>query len=210
MGKKQDQNCGDKAMAGNTESDGGRRGGWRKAVWGTAVFLWLLPLVAMQFTAEVNWDETDFIVWGVILSAAAGTYELAARMTRNSAYRIAVGIAIVAAFLLVWINGAVGIIGSEANPANLMYFGVLAVGVIGTLIARFRPHGMGRALFAMATAQMLIPVIALITWSPDVTSWGAAGVVGVFFLNAAFAMLFVGSALMFRRATNVRLERGAV
>jgi len=42
----------------------------------------------------------------------------------------------------------------------LMYIGVLAVGIIGALIARFQPHGMARALFATALAQMLVAVIA--------------------------------------------------
>jgi len=195
-------------MAGNTESDGGRRGGWRKAVWGTAAFLWLLPLVAMQFTAEVNWAET--VAYGVMLLAAAGTYELIlALRTRNSAYRAAGGVALAAAFLLVWVNGAVGIIGNEGQPANLMYFGVFAVGIIGAAIVRFQPHGMARALFATALAQMLIPLIALIIWQSQI-SWGGAGMLGVFGLNAFFATLFVGSALLFRRAANVRPERAAV
>jgi hypothetical protein len=39
---------------------------------------------------------------------------------------------------------------------------VLAVGLIGAIIACFRPHGMARALFATALAQALVAVIALI------------------------------------------------
>ena len=35
-----------------------------------------------------------------------------------------------AAFLLIWINLAVGIIGSEDNPANLMYGAVLLLGLV--------------------------------------------------------------------------------
>lgn len=86
----------------------GRRGGqWRTAVWAVAGFLLLLPALAMQVTGEVSWDETDFIVWGVMLAIAAGTYELAARLSRNTAYRAAVGVAVVAGFLLVWVNLAV-------------------------------------------------------------------------------------------------------
>ncbi len=197
---------GGKTMTENTQNGGGRRGSWRKAVWGTAAFLWLLPLVAMQFTAEVNLAET--IAYGVILLAAAVTYELAlALRTRNSVYQIAAGVALVAAFLLGWVNGAVGIIGNEGQPANLMYGAVFAVGLIGSLMARFKPRGMARTLFAAAVAQMLVPVIALIIW-PQV-SWGAAGMLGVFALNAFFVMLFVGSALLFSRAANVRPERGA-
>jgi hypothetical protein len=193
-------------MAGNTESDGGRRGRWRTAVWGTAAFLWLVPLVAMQVTPEVNLAET--VAYGVMLLAAAGTYELAlALRTRDSAYRVAAGVALVAAFLLGWVNGAVGIIGSENQAANSMYAGVIAVGVIGAVLARFRPRGLSRVLLVVALAQALVPVIALIIW-PQV-SWGAAGISGVFALNAFFAMPFVGSAWMFHRAANVRPERAA-
>jgi len=197
---------GGKTMAGITENGRGRRGGWRKAVWGTAAFLWLLPLVAMQFTTEVNLVET--VAYGVILSAAAGTYELAlALRTRDSAYQIAAGVALAAAFLLGWVNGAVGIIGNEGQPANLMYSGVIGVGLIGALVARFRPRGLSRVLIVVAVAQALVPVIALIMW-PQV-SWGAAGMMGVFVLNAFFVLLFAGSALLFRRAANVRPELGA-
>src|SRR5688572_14590172 len=125
------------AMAGNMESVGGWRGSrWRIALWGTAALILLLPLVAMQFTHEVVWDETDFIVFGAMLAVACGTFELAARMTGNILYRAGVGVAVAAAFILVWINLAVGIIGSEDNPANLMYGGVLAVAIAGAKIGR--------------------------------------------------------------------------
>ena len=125
-------------------------------------FILLLPLLAMQFTDEVVWDLADFAVAGVLLFGAGLTYELVARKGGTIAYRAAVGVAVAAALLLVWMNLAVGLIGTEDNPANLMYVGVLAVGIIGAVIARFQPHGMARALFATALAQMLVPVIALI------------------------------------------------
>ena len=72
-----------------------------------------------------------------------------------------------------------------------MYFGVLAVGVIGAIVARLQSSGMARALFATALAQALVPVIALIVWPPQIARWGAAGVVGVFLLNVFFVLLFV-------------------
>jgi hypothetical protein len=129
------------------------------------------------------------------------TFDLAVRMTPNTAYHAAAGLALTAALILVWVNGAVGLIGSEDNPANLLYGGVLAVGIIGAGIARFRPHGMARALFATALAQALVPVIALTIGKPQVTSAEALlGILGVLGLNAFFILLFVGSALLFRRA----------
>ena len=175
----------------------------RLIVWAVVVALILLiPLVAMQFTSEVNWTLSDFVFAGALLFGTGLTYELVARKAGGIAYRAAVGVALAAAFLLVWINGAVGIIGNEDNPANLMYGGVLAVGSIGAMIARFQPQGMARALFATALAQMLVPVIALIVWRPSLDD--APGIVGVFMLNAFFVMLFVVSALFFRRAARER------
>ncbi len=158
----------------------------------------LLPLIAMQYTDEVVWDLADFVVAGVLLFGTGLAYELMARKGGTVAYRAAVGIALATVFLLVWVNGAVGIIGSENNDANLMYFGVISIGIIGAIIARLQPLGMARALFVTALAQALVPVIALTIWQP--TSWGAAGMFGVFVLNAFFVMLLVGSALLFKRA----------
>lgn len=163
-------------------------------------FILLLPLVAMQFTDEVAWDLADFVAAGALLLGTGFTYELVARKRSNIAYRAGVGIALAAALLLVWANLAVGIIGSEDNPANLLYVGVLAFGLIGAVIARLEPRGMARALFATALAQGLVPVMALIIWRPLATS----GVLGLFGVNAFFAMLFVGSALCFRRAVRER------
>ena len=90
-------------------------------------FILLLPLFAMQITDEVAWDLADFAIAGALLFGTGVAYELLARKAGIIAYRAAVGVALAAALLLVWMNLAVGIIGSEDNPANLMYVGVLAV-----------------------------------------------------------------------------------
>jgi len=63
----------------------------------------------------------DFAVFGALLLGVGVTFELAARKTGNIVYRSAVGVALAAAFILVWVNGSVGVIGSEDNDANLMY-----------------------------------------------------------------------------------------
>ena len=181
----------------------------RLIVWAAVVGLILLvPFLAMQFhwqvpdpgspaLEEVNWDLFDFVFAGTLLFGSAVTYELIARKGGTTAYRAAVGIACAAGLVLVWINAAVGIIGSEDNPANLLYFGVLAVGFIGAFIARFQPRPMARALFTTALAQALVPVIALIIWRPDFSP----GVVAVFILNVFFVALWVVSALLFRHAS---------
>jgi hypothetical protein len=193
-------------MAGNTENGDGRGRLWRIAPWAIAALILLLPLVAMQFTDEVVWDANDFAVIGAMLFGACGAYELAARTTGNIAYRAAVGVAVVAAFILIWINLAVGIIGSEGNPANLMYGGVLAVGILGALIVRFQPHGMARALAATALAQGLVGVIALIAGLGSTeANWPGA----VVFLTGFFAALWLVSAWLFRKAAQEQASADA-
>jgi hypothetical protein len=141
--------------------------------------------------------------------------------TENSvgtAYRVATGVAVAAALVLFWITAAASIIGD--GPVNLMYLGVLAIGFVGTFIARFQPRGMALALFATAIAQMFVPVIALVIWK---AGWQDLlidpnsphppfhpGIAPVFGLNAVFAMLWVVSAWLFRKAARGRPEPGAV
>jgi hypothetical protein len=180
----------------------------RLLLWAVVVGLILLvPLLAMQLNwnvpdpgspahETVNWSVFDFVVAGILLFGSALTYEVIAAKGGNTAYRAAVGIACGAGLLLVWLNLAVGLIGSEDNPANVMYIGVLVVGLVGAGLARLAPRGMARALFATAVAQALVPLIALTIWRPPIVS-GVAQVLGV---NALFVALWVVSALLFRQA----------
>ena len=180
-------------MSGNVGNDSGwRRNRWRIVGWCTAVILLLLPLIAMQFTDEVDWNVADFIVFGAMLLVAGGAFEMATRLSSNQAYRAASGVALAAAFILIWVNLAVGIIGNEENPANLMCFGVLAIAFVGVVIARFQPNGMARAMVATAIAQALVAVIALFT-----------GLGYTFVITGGFVAMWLTSAWLFRKS---RLE----
>ncbi len=162
-------------------------------------FLLLVPLVAMLFTDEVAWGPLDFAVAGVLLFSAGLTYEWSRRRRARSCTESPSA----------WRSGprssspgpnlAAELIGDEGSPANLLCGGVVAVGVVGALIARLQPQGMAQTLFAMALAQALVPLIAVIVWRHSVTSREEAlRVLGV---TAFFVTLFVGSALLFRRAS---------
>jgi len=126
-------------------------------------------------------------------------------MTLHKPYRLAVGVALAAALLLVWLSLGVGIIGADGDPANAMYFGVLAVGIVGALIARFRSAGMARALFATAVAQALVFLIALGAGLGEPYS----GPLELLCLNGFFIAMFLGSAWLFQQAARGRLERRA-
>lgn len=127
-------------------------------------------------------------------------------MRQKNAYRTAIGLAFLAAFLIVWMNLAVGIIGEPDDLANLMYVGVLGIGAVGALVGRFRPGAMAHAMFAMAGAQVLIAAITLIARlgiPPGEPRW-------VLIVNGLFFALCLGSALLFRRAQSTRNEEDLV
>lgn len=86
--------------------------------------LLLIPLAAMISKADGwAWNATDFIVWWVLIAGTVLAYKFVASKAGSVTYRVAAGVGLGAGFILVWINGAVGLIGSEGNPANLMYGG---------------------------------------------------------------------------------------
>lgn len=172
----------------------------RLMVWALGIAaLLMIPLIAMQLTNEVNWDFFDFAVMAGVLSFIGITYEFVARRSEQSIYRAAFAIALIGAFLLFWVNAAVGIIGNEGQSVNILYNAVLLVGIAGSLISRFKPQGMSRALFLAAFIQLLVPTVALLIWPPPTISW-SPGVLPVFMLTAFFAVLFGVSGLLFKRS----------
>ncbi len=201
---------GGKTAAGKTQNGHRRRGSlWKRPAWITALIL-LIPVLGNHFVDGWKWNLGAFIVVGILLFGTSLTYELVTRNADTIEHRAAVGIALATALLLVWMNAVwmsdASEIAGKDNPANAMYFGVPIVGIVGAAIARLRPNGMARALFAMAIAQALVTVIVLIIWLPQITSW-APPVVRMFGLNVFFALLFVGSAFKeYRRGLSFRFE----
>ena len=168
------------------------------------VLLLLVPLLAMQFTPEVNWSPMDFAVGGALLFIAGMSWTLLSAKSTAAAYRLAAAIAVATALLLVWGNLAVGLIGSEQNPANLMYAGVIGVAIIGALAARGRASGLSRALFATALAQALVAVIAL---AGGLGADESPGRLGILILNGGFVALFALSGWLFARAAHRQADK---
>jgi hypothetical protein len=79
---------------------------WIAAV--TALIL-MVPLIAMQFTSDVDWDINDFVIIGVLLFGMGSLFVLAARKVRRTSRRIALGIVFALAVLYLWAELAVGI-----------------------------------------------------------------------------------------------------
>jgi hypothetical protein len=134
---------------------------WRIAGWSIPAMLLLLPLVAMQFTEEVNWTAEDFVFAAVLFGSVGLAFELIVRKSGSLAYRFGAIGAVVATFLTIWVNGAVGMIGSEGNPYNFLFLGVPFVALLGAILARFKARGMAAATTAAAAVQAALGLYGL-------------------------------------------------
>ncbi|HEY7811400.1 MAG TPA: hypothetical protein VIA98_13610 [Allosphingosinicella sp.] len=176
-------------MSAGTLNDGGRGGSWvRVVLWGGAAALLALPAVAMQFTGEVNWTASDFVFAAAMIGGVGLLAEGAVRMSGNGSYRAGAAFALLAAFLTIWANGAVGMIGSEDNGYNLLFLGVVAAALLGAVVARFRAGGMA---IAMLLAGLGHGGVALGGYAADPK--GAT-------FSLAFVLLWLLSAALFRNA----------
>jgi hypothetical protein len=172
---------------------GGRR--WRRAALGLGGGTVLLALGLRQFVGEPWWIDL-MAQSGMLLGGLGLVSEVVVRASLGTAYRLALGMAAGASILLVVANGAVGIIGSEDNPANLMYVAVIAVGVVGASVVRFGAGGMARVLVGMALVQAAVATIAIVAGMGG----SASSTFELVAINGAFVATFAGSAMLFARA----------
>ena len=158
-----------------------------------------VPALAMAFNLAipdpgsgdrdgVNWGPMDFAIIGVLVLASGLLFEYAIARARSTAHRLAVGIAVLAGFGLVWVNLAVGFM--DVEPANLMYGLVLVVALIGAGIARFEPREASIAMFATAAAHAVVAAIGLIAHLGPTLPADAFWIAG-----------WIASALLFRQAS---------
>ena len=193
----------------NIHGGGRRRSIWKGPACITALIL-SIPLLRGLYVSGWDWDVRVFLLVGAVgtlLFSMGLACQMVIRKLGTTVYRVAVGVALVAAFGLVWGNFVQA--ADDVNPAAMMYLAVPLVGIIAAARARFRPDGMARALFVTALAQAVVLAIVLLVRNPGVTPWTAAVLRG-FGGNAVFFMLFVGSALLFRKAACDGVMTGSV
>ena len=109
------------------------------------------------------------------------------------AYRAAVGIALLAAAMLVWLVMGVGVLGADGDDIDRIFTGVLAVGFIGAILGR-SPRGLANAMFATAAAQALVIVMALNAGLQNSPVSSVYEIVGV---NGMFVAMFGASGVLF-------------
>lgn len=76
-----------------------------------ALCVLLVPLAAMQFSDEVDWSLSDFIIAGALLVGTGFVFEFIVRKITNPRRRLIFGIMLIFFFLLIWADLAVGIFG---------------------------------------------------------------------------------------------------
>ncbi|HEX8225762.1 MAG TPA: hypothetical protein VF605_18290 [Allosphingosinicella sp.] len=165
--------------------------GLRIAVWGGAAAVMLAAAAASRLSDQMQWGTGDFVLVGAILLAGCGLFELLMRRTDSWAYRAGAAVALAAALLTFLAAGAVGLVGSDDEPANAVYLGVIALAAAGAAVARLRPGGMVRAMTAAAAANLLAGIAGAIL-VPDLR--------GALLATALFTPMWLLSAWLFAKA----------
>ena len=160
-----------------------------------ALGLLMVPLVASRVVEGWNWGPGAFVFTYVLFFGTGMAYALIARQMNAWTYKTAVGLALVAAFVLGW--AAMVHMSETENPVNLLYFGVLAVGAVGAGLARLEARGMARVLFGMAASLAVAWVITQVLSSD--TPAGPVWNIGV--MHGGFVLLFALAGLLFRHAS---------
>jgi len=129
-------------------------------IWGGAALILLTLWSVMRLTGQGDWTAFDYVVAALLLGSVCAGLELAMHLSKSWAYRLAAIMTVGGGFLMVWANLAVGIIGNEGNPQNLIFYAVLLIGLAGALYTRFDPKGLKWTLRTMAAAQLAVFLIA--------------------------------------------------
>ena len=162
-----------------------------------ALAVLMAPVVASQVVEGWNWPPRAFVFVYILFFGTGMAYALIARKMGAWSYKAGVGVALVAGFALGWSNMVH--VADSHNPANLWYYSVLAVGVVGALLARLDARGLARTLFAMAATLALIAVTLPSGAPPYMARNMAIG-------HGVFVALFTASGLLFRHASLAGLK----
>ncbi|MBZ0182205.1 MAG: hypothetical protein K8F60_07090 [Melioribacteraceae bacterium] len=166
----------------------------------------IIPLTGMLLSAGVNWGFFDFIFAWVLLFSAGFTYKYIASRKSNTKYKAALAIAVFTSLFIVWSNLAVGIIGSEDNPVNLIYFVMLFAVIIGGVAVKFHPKGLSILMFAAAAAHGLIPFIAFVLIGAENIERFTREMNVLIGIHLFIIMLWTISGLLFRYSAQDKLK----
>ncbi len=162
-----------------------------------ALIIWVPRLFTPAEQRQGNWVEV--ITLTVFFTAIAGLL-ITLIFTRKApaSFKLACALGILPVILISWINGAVGIIGAEENPANLLFVGVFAAGLLPAVRSGFSPDGLSRAMLAAAAAQLTAAVIVALLAGFSHSIKMAAGMLAV---NGCFAAIWAAAYVLLQRTS---------
>lgn len=185
-------------MTATTQRNGWARSLWRLLLWALPTALLITPAVMMQQAVDGwLWTPFDFAFAAVLLYGTTGLIDLAIARGGGTAYRLGASLAVLVSFLLIWVNGAVGIIGNEDNPANLVFLGIVLVAFAGSALARFEARGMARTMLLAFALTAAVAVAALVL---DAGRAEPPVAVALAMLIGGFALIWGLSAALFAKA----------
>jgi hypothetical protein len=123
---------------------------WRVAGWGTLATLLALPAI-LRFP----WTASDFLIMGLLLGSVGLGIEFLVRQSGSTFVRLGAISAVLTAFLTIWVNLAVGMIG-DGEPYNLLFLIPLALVLVGGVMVRLRPESMVKLALLAAALQVAI------------------------------------------------------
>jgi hypothetical protein len=152
----------------------------------------MVPIVASQLVVDWNWPVVTFVRVYVLFFVTGMVFALVARRMGAWSYKAGVGLSLAAAFTLGWSNMVH--VADSGNPANLVYYSVLGVGVVGALLARLQARGLALTLFAMAATLAVIALVLPSGAPPYLARNMAIG-------HGVLVALLAASGLLFRHAS---------
>ncbi len=168
-----------------------------RVAWGALAAL-MVPLAASQVVEGWNWPPGAFVRVYVLFFVTGMVFARVSKRMGVWSCKAGVGVALAAGFALGWFNMVH--VADTANPANLWYYSVLAVGAGGALLSRLKARGLSRTLFVMAALLALISVLVPSGAPPDMARRMAAG-------HGVNAGLFIAAGFLFRRAALAEPKR---
>lgn len=121
---------------------------FRLLLWGSLAVLLSLPAIL-----GFPWTASDFVLMALMLGALGGGIEFLFARSANPFARAGSAMLVIAGFLTIWVNLAVGMIGSEDNSYNLLFMALVPAAIAGAMLVRFRPRGLAWVALACGLAQ---------------------------------------------------------
>lgn len=163
----------------------------------------MIPLAASLISTEMDWSLFDFVLIWTLLFCAGALYKWITLTVIDHGYRAAVGLSILTGVFIIWSNLGVGIVGSEDEPFNLLYFALLGLGMIAAFWVRFKARGMAYVMLSLALGLGFIMLLAFGLGLHRIPQSSTIQLIAVHFFLMVPMLL---SAILFHHAANDQAE----